>query len=220
MFTAIAPRYDFLNHILSLNIDRRWRRHAVAALRWQDVPQGRYLDLCAGTLDLSLELAFQPGFRGRMVGADFVVPMLQLGRNKSRQVTLVGADALDLPFPDRSFDGCMIGFGVRNLADLDRGLAEIARVLKRGAPVVILEFSTPRQWPVRPLYRFYFRRVLPLIGWLVSKHKTAYSYLPDSVDHFPEPPELARRMERAGFDAVRYHPLSLGIATLHQGLRA
>ena len=127
---------------------------------------------------------------------------------------------MDLPFPDRSFDGCMIGFGVRILADLDRGLAEIARVLKRGAPVVILEFSTPRQWPVRPLYRFYFRRVLPLIGWLVSKHKTAYSYLPDSVDLFPEPPELARRMERAGFDAVRYHPLSLGIVTLHQGLRA
>ncbi|MBI4503450.1 MAG: ubiquinone/menaquinone biosynthesis methyltransferase [Gemmatimonadetes bacterium] len=220
MFTAIAPRYDFLNHVLSLNIDRRWRRRAVATLSWQHAPAGRYLDLCAGTLDLAVELSSRPGFRGRIVGADFVVPMLRLGRRKAGRVAAVGADALDLPFQSQSFDGCMIGFGVRNFADLDRGLGEIARVLKRGGRVVILELSTPRVWPVRPLYRFYFRRVLPFIGWLVSKHTTAYSYLPASVDRFPEPGEMSDRLRRAGFTEVRWDSLSLGIATLHSGIRA
>jgi demethylmenaquinone methyltransferase/2-methoxy-6-polyprenyl-1,4-benzoquinol methylase len=220
MFTAIAPRYDLLNHVLSLNTDRRWRRRAVQALRWNERPSGTYLDLCAGTLDLAIELLRQPGFAGKVAGADFVVPMLHLGRAKDRQVMALGADALALPFPERSFDGCVIGFGVRNLADLDRGLGEIARVLKRGGRVVILEFSTPRAWPVRPLYRWYFRRILPLVGRLVSKHTTAYNYLPDSVERFPSPPELATRMQSAGFADVRYQSLSLGIAALHVGVRA
>lgn len=220
MFTAIAPRYDFLNHVLSLNIDRRWRRQAVRALRWPERPAGLYLDLCAGTMELARELQQQWQFRGRVVGADFVVPMLRLGRAKGPGVQGVGADALALPFPSRSFDGCMIGFGIRNLADLDRGLGEIARVLKRGGRVVILEFSIPRIWPVRPLYLFYFRRVLPLIGRLVSKHTTAYSYLPDSVDRFPTAPELAERMRRAGFSDVGYQSLSLGVAALHFGTLA
>jgi len=220
MFTAIAPRYDLLNHVLSLNIDRRWRRQAVAELRWQDRVPGSYLDLCAGTMDLAVELTGQSGFRGRVVGADFVVPMLRIGRKKAPNVAGVGADALALPFPARSFDGCMIGFGVRNLADLDRGLGEIARVLKPGGRVVILEFSTPRIWPVRPLYLFYFRHVLPLIGRLVSKHTTAYSYLPNSVSRFPAPPELAERLRGAGFSDVGFRTLSLGIAALHYGTRA
>ncbi len=220
MFTAIAPRYDLLNHVLSLNIDRRWRRRAVRALRWPEGAAGRYLDLCAGTLELAVELTRQPGFGGHVLGVDFVVPMLRLGRPKAAQVLAVGADALGLPFPDRSFDGCMIGFGIRNLADLDRGLGEIARVLKRGGRVVILEFSTPRIWPVRPLYRFYFRRVLPLIGRFVSKHTTAYHYLPDSVDRFPSPSDLAARVRRAGFVDVGFEMLSLGIVALHYGVRA
>lgn len=219
MFTAIAPRYDLLNHVLSLNIDRRWRRQAVRAMRWAERPAGAYLDLCAGTLELAHELQAQPGFRGRVVGADFVVPMLRIGRAKGREVQGVGADALALPFPSRSFDGCMIGFGIRNLADLDRGLGEIARVLKRGGRVVILEFSIPRIWPVRPLYLFYFRRVLPLIGRLVSKHTTAYSYLPDSVSRFPEPLGLAQRLRAAGFTDVGFETLSFGVAALHYGVR-
>jgi len=219
MFTAIAPRYDFLNHLLSLNIDRRWRRLAVDRLNWDAAPDGRYLDLCAGTLDLAAELAMRAGFWGRVVGADFVVPMLQRGAGKAVGVSAVGADALELPFADGHFDGCTVGFGARNLADLDRGLREMGRVLKPGARLVILEFTTPTRWPVRPLYLFYFRRVLPLVGRLVSKHKTAYRYLPDSVNDFPSPPDLRKRFEAAGFSSVGWKPLTFGIACLHWGTR-
>jgi len=220
MFSAIAPRYDFLNHALTLNIDRRWRRAAVRRLDWAAVPGGAYLDLCAGTLDLAAELARQPGFRGRVVGADFAIPMLERGRFKSPRVRPVGADALRLPFPDGAFDGCMVGFGVRNLADLDRGLQEIARVLKPGGRVVILDFSLPGTWPVRPLYLFYFRYLLPRIGRLISRHGSAYSYLPASVDRFLPPEELRRKLRRAGFRAARAEPLTLGIAVLLTGVRA
>lgn len=219
MFTAIAPRYDLLNHLLSLNADRRWRRAAVARLGWQRVPDGDYLDLCAGTLDLAAELGNQPGFRGRVVGADFVTQMLRLGRGKSARVAPVTADALELPFPDRRFNGATVGFGVRNLMDLDRGLREAARVLKLGARLVVLEFTTPRWQPLRALYFFYFRRVLPLIGRLVSKHRTAYSYLPESVLAFPEPEALAERMREAGFAEVRWEGLLGGICAVHVGVR-
>jgi demethylmenaquinone methyltransferase/2-methoxy-6-polyprenyl-1,4-benzoquinol methylase len=220
MFTAIAPRYDLLNHVLSLNIDRRWRRRAVEQLRWPDHPAGSYLDLCAGTLDLGIALARRPGFRGRVVGADFVLPMLSLGKAKTSRVRPVGADALQLPFPDGAFHGCIVGFGMRNLADLDRGLAEIARVVKPGGRAVILDFSTPRRWPVRPLYLFYFRRLLPLIGRLVSKHTTAYTYLPASVSRFASLDELRAAFTRAGFTGVEGRELSLGVALLVSGTRA
>jgi len=217
MFTAIAPRYDLLNHVLSLNIDRRWRRRAVDRLGPTGHPGERYLDLCAGTLDLALELARRPGFSGRAVGADFVVPMLQLGRRKGAGVDAVGADALALPFPDARFNGCMVGFGIRNLADLDRGLEEIRRVLKRGGRLVILDFAMPTAWPVRPLYLFYFRRVLPLIGRMVSKHTTAYSYLPDSVHEFPTPERLVARMIQAGYTEIGFERLTFGVAALVWG---
>jgi demethylmenaquinone methyltransferase/2-methoxy-6-polyprenyl-1,4-benzoquinol methylase len=220
MFTAIAPHYDLLNHLLSLNIDRRWRRRAVARLNWEAAPEGTYLDLCAGTLDLAAQLRRQPGFRGRVVGADFVVPMLKLGVVKADRLVAVGADALQLPFADGQFDGCLIGFGVRNLADLDRGLAEMARVLKPGARLVVLEFSTPTRWPFRPVYSFYFQHILPWIGRLVSKHTTAYEYLPRSVVSFPDPKGLAERMTAAGLRDLSIRPLTLGIATLHCGTRA
>jgi demethylmenaquinone methyltransferase/2-methoxy-6-polyprenyl-1,4-benzoquinol methylase len=219
MFTAIAPRYDFLNHLLSLNVDRRWRRRAVARLGWEAHPDGVYLDLCAGTLELATELAGTPGFRGRVVGTDFVVPMLARGRGKAARTVPVGADALDLPFPDRSFDGACVGFGLRNLADLDAGLREAARVLRPGARFVALDFATPRFAPLRAVYLFYFRRILPAVGRAISKHTDAYTYLPESVLSFPEPDALARQMTAAGFRDVRYDLLTGGICALHHGTR-
>jgi demethylmenaquinone methyltransferase / 2-methoxy-6-polyprenyl-1,4-benzoquinol methylase len=221
MFTAIAPRYDFLNHLLSLNVDRSWRRAAVSRLGWEARPDGVYLDLCAGTLDLAVELAQRAGFRGRVVGADFAVPMLQRGRHKAAadRVAPVAADALALPFPSGRFDGALVGFGVRNLADLDAGLREAARVLRPGGRLVILEFATPRFAPLRAAYLFYFRRVLPLIGRLVSKHRDAYSYLPESVLAFPDPEALVQRLERAGFHHTGFERLTAGICALTHGTR-
>ena len=219
MFTAIAPRYDLLNHVLSLNVDRRWRRQAVGLLAWERAPGGVYLDLCAGTLDLAAALAGRPGFTGLVVGVDFVLPMLKLGRAKSSRVLPLNGDALDLPFADGVFHGATVGFGVRNLADLDAGLREAARVLRPGARLVILEFTTPRFRPLKALYLFYFRQILPWIGRLVSKHTTAYTYLPESVLSFPEPDELAARMRTAGFEDVQYRLLLGGICALHVGVR-
>ncbi|HET6228873.1 MAG TPA: class I SAM-dependent methyltransferase [Longimicrobiaceae bacterium] len=222
MFSSIAPRYDLLNHVLSLNVDKLWRRWAVNRLGWERRPEGTYLDNCAGTLDLSVELAKRAGFRGRVVGSDFTYAMLAHGADKTAGVPVAPAcaDALSLPFADESFDGSTVGFGVRNLADLDAGLRESARVLRRGAKLVILEFTTPAWQPFRGLYMFYFLKMLPLVGRLVSKHNSAYTYLPESVLHFPEPKELAARMERAGFGDVGWKTLSGGIAALHWGTRA
>ena len=219
MFTAIAPRYDFLNHLLSLNIDRRWRRRAIGRLGWEARPDGIYLDLCAGTMDLAATLARTPGFRGRVIGADFAIPMLRLGRGKAERTAPVAADALALPFPAAQFDGVMVAFGVRNLADVDRGLAEAARVLKPGARLVVLEFATPRFAPLRAAYLFYFRHVLPAIGRAVSKHRDAYTYLPESVLAFPEPEGLARRLAGAGFSGVAFERLTGGICALHHATR-
>lgn len=222
MFSSIAPGYDLLNHLLTLNIDRRWRRKAVDRLGWERAPGGTYLDNCAGTLDLSVELARRPGFRGRVVGSDFAVPMLQRGAAKvgALPVDSVGADALALPYADGSFEGATVGFGVRNLADLDAGLREFARVLRPGARLVILELSTPRWQPFRAIYlTLFFRMLIPAVGRLLSRHATAYSYLPQSILRFPEPPELAARVERAGFEQVGWKQLSGGIVTLHWGTR-
>lgn len=216
-FTAIAPRYDLLNHVLSLNVDRRWRRQAVDALGWERIPRGMYLDLCAGTMDLGLDLAGRPGFGGGVVGADFVVPMLRLGRRKGPAVRAVGADALALPFPPRRFDGCVVGFGIRNLADVDAGLREIARVLKPGGRLVILDFAMPTAWPIRPLYLFYFRHLLPRVGRVVSKHRDAYAYLPASVAEFASPEEMRDRLSVVGFRNVGFQKLTFGVAALIWG---
>ena len=222
MFASIAPRYDLLNHVLSLNIDRLWRRRAVNRLGWERAPEGIYLDNCAGTLDLAVELAGRRGFDGRVVGSDFTHPMLERGRHKLEHLPVepACADALALPFEDGLFDGATVGFGVRNLADLDAGLRETARVLKPGARFVILEFTTPGWQPFRGLYLFYFLKVLPAVGRLVSKHGSAYTYLPESVMQFPEPAALARKMEQAGFADIGWETLSGGIAALHWGTRA
>jgi len=220
MFHAIAPSYDFLNHLLSLNLDKRWRRKAVERLNWEQLPNGRYLDLCAGTLDLAATLARQPEFRGLVVGSDFVPRMLQLGRGKADRIASVTADALDLPHPDATFDGATVGFGVRNLMDLDAGLREAARVLKPGARFVILEMSIPHWQPLRGLFLLYFRHLLPSIGRLVSRHSNAYTWLPESVLAFPEPKALAVRMAAAGFRDVTWSLLFGGICALHVGTRA
>lgn len=222
MFGAIAPRYDLLNHVLSLNIDRRWRRRAVNLLLEDSSTGALFLDTCAGTLDLALELARRPDFGGKVIATDFTYAMLEQGQPKVGTAPVVSAcaDALRLPFPDATFDGMTVGFGVRNLADLDAGLHEMARVLKPGGRLVILEFMTPTWQPFRALYLFYFLRVLPWIGKLVSKHSNAYAYLPASVLEFPAPKELARRMESAGFSKIRWHTLTGGIAAIHVGIRA
>jgi len=219
MFTAIAPRYDFLNHLLSLNVDRRWRRRAVRRLDWERTPDGTFLDLCAGTLDLAATLVRTRGFAGSVIGADFVVPMLVRGRGKAPRIAAVGADALALPFGDASFDGAMVAFGVRNLANLDTGFSEVARVLRAGARFVVLEFATPRFAPLRAAYLFYFRRILPAIGRAVSKHRDAYTYLPESVLAFPEPEALAARLADAGFRDVGYELLTGGICAVHHATR-
>ncbi len=220
IFTAIAPTYDRLNRIISFRFDQGWRRTAVARLGWERKPEGIYLDLCAGTLDFGAALARRRGFRGRIVGADFVRSMLEQGRDKSALLDPVAADALELPFPDQAFDGAMIGWGVRNLVDLDAGLAEAARVLKPGARLVILEMAVPQQRLLRTGFQFYFRRIMPWIGRWISKHTTAYSWLPESARVFPPPVELARRMATQGFTAVEYRLFLGGVCAMHVGTKA
>jgi demethylmenaquinone methyltransferase/2-methoxy-6-polyprenyl-1,4-benzoquinol methylase len=220
IFTAIAPTYDRLNRIISFRFDQGWRRFAVARLGWERKPEGIYLDLCAGTLDFGAMLARRPGFHGRIVGADFVRPMLERGRDKSFRLVPVAADALDLPFPDLAFDGAMVGWGVRNLVDLDAGLVEAARVLKPGARLVILEMAVPEQRLLRAAFQLYFTRIMPRIGRWVSKHTTAYSWLPESTRVFPAPAELARRMEAQGFVEVSYRLLMGGVCAMHVGTKA
>ena len=222
MFGAIAPRYDLLNHLLSLNMDRSWRRRAVDRLLEGAARDASLLDACAGTLDLAREIAGRRSFGGRVVACDFSLPMLEHGRAKSRGVAVspVCADALRLPLRDASMGGAIVGFGVRNLASIEAGLRELARVLQPGAPLVILEFTTPARQPLRGAYLFYFRRILPLVGRWISRHESAYAYLPASVLAFPEPPDLAAILRLGGFDAVGWELYSGGIVAAHRARRA
>ena len=221
IFSEIAPRYDLLNHLLSFNIDRGWRAYALSALDWRRAPEGTYLDLCAGTLDVATQLSRQKGFRGTVIGADFAEPMLRAGLGKAPRAIVrpVVADALSLPLADRSVDGAIVGFGIRNLSDLDAGLREVLRVLRPRARFVILEFSTPPSPLIRELYNVYFHRVLPAIGSAISGHRTAYRYLPESVKHFPVAEALADRMRAAGYEDVRWRALTFGVAAVHAGIR-
>jgi len=221
LFSEIAPSYDLLNHLLSFNVDRGWRRRAIDALRWETAPEGLFLDACAGTFDLSLELTMRPGFRGRVVASDFARPMLVEGKGKllNQPVTPVCGDTLRLPFRGGVFRGAMVAFGVRNLSDVSGGLEEFARVLEPGARLVILEFTEPPNLLLRRLYLFYFHRILPLVGRIVSGHPWAYTYLPKSVTEFPEPSRLAEMMRDAGFQESSWELLTGGIAALHVGIR-
>ena len=222
MFSDIAPRYDLLNHLLSLNIDKRWRRRAVDILLRGNDPAGRYLDACAGTLDLSVELAKRPAFTGNVLASDFAFPMLAAGVHKvgGKRIEVACADALKLPVRDNMFDGAMVGFGVRNLASIHEGVRELTRVLKPGGKLVILEFTTPGWQPFRAFYLTYFTKVLPFVGRVVSKHGNAYTYLPESVLQFPRPENLGGIMEAAGLRDVRWVTLTGGIAAIHSGVKS
>jgi len=220
-FSEIAPRYDLLNHLLSFNIDRVWRARAIRALQWRREASGAYLDLCAGTLDVSAMLAGQPGFDGVVIGADFAEPMLRagIGKASASKVSPLAADALELPLTADSVAGAIVAFGIRNVSNLGEALREVLRVLQPGARFVILEFTTPRSRIVRALYHLYFHHLLPFVGRIVSGHRTAYQYLPESVAHFPSEESLAAQMVSAGFADVRWETLTLGIAAIHVGVK-
>jgi len=216
MFGAIAPTYDLLNHLLSLNVDRLWRRRAVRAL--DPRPGEVVVDLCTGTGDLALAV----GRRGaRVLGVDFSRPMLERALRKGGRKSLrfVLGDALRLPLKDRSADGVTVAFGVRNFEDLAAGLREMARILKPGGRLVVLEFSRPRPGLFGSLYRLYFQRILPAVGHLVSGVRGPYGYLPATVDLFPDAPAFAELLRACGFGAVVQRPLTGGIATLHAARR-
>ena len=215
MFGDIAPRYDLLNHLLSLNVDRRWRRRAAALAR----PRGPVLDICTGTGDLAAAMAEAAGHT--VLGLDFCGPMLRRGKDKRScsGVRFLRGDALRLPVPSGRFDVVSVGFGIRNVSELDLGLREMVRVARPGGRIAILEFTMPRRPAVRALYGFYFGRVLPFIGNLVSRSR-AYSYLNRSVLAWTGEAELAERMRAAGCASVAIHPLTCGIAAVHLGVKA
>lgn len=222
MFGEIAPRYDLLNHLLSLNVDRYWRWRTVRIVR--AAPSGPILDVCTGTGDLAF--AFYRRTRGTVpiVAADFCPEMLKIAEAKKCRAGLddgimfLQADAQQLPFDDGRFQIVSVAFGLRNLADTDVGLREMTRVCRPGGQVAVLEFSMPRRQPLRGLYGWYFRHVLPRVGqWLTRNNHDAYNYLPSSVGEFPSGESLAARMRSAGLDAVTLYPLTGGIATLYVG---
>lgn len=224
MFGEIAPKYDLMNHLLSMNIDRYWRWRTVRLVN----PQGEQpiLDLCTGTGDLAF--AFHRYTRGRapIVGADFCPEMLAIGEKKKQRaglegaITFVEADTQNLPFDDNHFQVVSVAFGLRNVADTDRGLREMVRVCRPGGKVAVLEFSMPGWQPFKGLYGWYFRRVLPRIGqWFARNSSSAYSYLPASVGEFPYGQALADRMTAAGLSRVKFYPFTLGVATLYVGVK-
>ncbi len=223
MFAEIAHRYDFLNHFLSISIDKRWRRAAVAKVR-QLMPRHDSpicVDLCSGTGDLAVALHRELNIP--IVASDFCHPMLTRSNAKidaqrlTHVIRAVEADALTLPFPDKTFDAATNAFGLRNLENPRQGLLEILRVLRPGGVAVILEFSKPVNPVLRPLFAFYFRNILPRLGAWISGQKFAYAYLPDSVQKFPSQQALAEMMQAVGFTDVNYRNLSGGIAALHWG---
>ncbi len=220
MFDDIAGRYDLLNRLLSFGIDVRWRRFAVSQL---SIPKnGRVLDIATGTCDVALEVAEQTDPSVLIIGEDFTQGMLVAGQKKLKasphgeRIMLVNAPCEEIPHPDRTFDGITIAFGIRNVVDRKAGLREMVRVLKPGGRAVILEFSSPRSRLFRQIYYFYFQKVLPTIGGLISK-RSAYQYLPDSVLEFPEREDFATMMKDAGFGRVQHTDLTFGIATVYVG---
>ena len=226
MFGQIAPWYDFLNHLLSLNVDRRWRDKTAKLVPPGAAEAGPILDLCTGTGDLALTYDRAASGQVPIVGADFCHEMLVRATQKAAaagaasRMQFVEADAQALPFAANTFQLVTVAFGLRNITDPDRGLTEMVRVVRPGGRVAILEFSKPRHWLLGRLYRWYFRYALPLVGQLLSRSKEcAYRYLPESVLKFPDYEELAAKLRAHGLVDVKYEPLTFGIATLYVGVK-
>jgi demethylmenaquinone methyltransferase / 2-methoxy-6-polyprenyl-1,4-benzoquinol methylase len=221
MFDRVAGNYDALNSVMTAGLHHRWRERAAARAELSTGDSA--LDICCGTGDLALELSGQVSPGGRVIGCDFSEPMLDLAREKAAERQAAGvrfewADALQLPYDGERFDAVTVGFGARNLADLDRGLSEMARVLKPGGRAVILEITQPLRPPLSIFYSLWFDRIVPLLGSF-SSDSEAYSYLPESVRSFPSPRGLAEKMDRAGFERIRYTVLAGGIIAIHSGVR-
>jgi demethylmenaquinone methyltransferase / 2-methoxy-6-polyprenyl-1,4-benzoquinol methylase len=221
MFDSIAPRYDFLNRSLSLGIDRLWRKKAIASLK--EINPEYILDVATGTGDLALAaLKLNPK---QVTGIDISSQMLQVGKEKiearklTRQVTLMQCDSTQLPFDDNKFDAVTVGFGVRNFEYLQQGIDQMYRVTRKGGKLAVLEFSKPKSFPFKQLYNLYFRFILPAFGGLVSKSRSAYEYLPESVEHFPEGQAFATYLQKAGYTNIKIKPLTFGICTLYTAIK-
>lgn len=217
MFNSISPQYDFLNHLLSLGIDIHWRKKAIKMLRQN--PPATILDIATGTGDFALEaMKLNPK---KIIGLDISDGMLDVGRAKIRSrgwaqtIDMVNGDSENLPFAENNFDAVIVAFGVRNFENLEKGLSEMRRVLKPGGRVVILEFSKPRHIVMQFFYGFYFRAILPLIGRLFSRHRTAYTYLPESVKAFPDGNDFLAILKKIGFQNTSCQPLTFGVSSLY-----
>ncbi len=222
MFDSIAWRYDFLNHFLSFGIDRSWRRRVIKIIS-KNYKNPVILDVATGTADLALSaMKINPA---RITGIDISQNMLEIGKEKilkrgfSEKIDLIQADSENIPLGDELFDVSMVAFGVRNFADPLKGLREMNRVTRSGGMILVLEFSKPSGFPLRPVYNFYFRRILPLVGRLFSKDKAAYTYLPDSVYKFPDNDEFLHLLGEAGFSGTRQIKLTGGVASIYTGLK-
>lgn len=221
IFNDIAPKYDLLNHFLSLNIDKLWRKKAMKSIA--DNQKELLLDVACGTGDFSIA-AYKAGIR-RVIGIDISENMVEVGKQKIKErglepyITLQSGDSENMEFPDGIFDAVTVAFGVRNFEHLEKGLTEMSRVLKKGGKVVILEFSRPEYFPMKQLYFFYFRHILPVLGGWISGNKGAYTYLPESVMKFPQGGEFLGILTQCGFSGVSQKRLSGGIATLYIGIK-
>ncbi len=222
MFSGIAGKYDLLNHVLSINIDKRWRR--IVRQKLSSIladPSAVVLDVACGTGDLSLEL--KRSSNARVIGSDFCHPMLAIAKGKTKEakelIPYIEGDAMRLPFADASFDAVTIAFGLRNLSNFEDGLGELGRMLKPGGRLVVLEFSSPVIPGFRGMFNFYFTKILPRIGGVVSGSQGAYEYLPESVSKFPDQKKLAELMTSTGFGSVEFTNLTGGIAAIHTGTK-
>ena len=221
MFSTIAPRYDLLNKVLSMGIDRSWRKFAISRL--PEAVNAKFLDVATGTCDVALEIINRRAPGTKVVAVDFSEGMLELGKEKVKaagleeKIDVRFADVTELPFDDDRFDGSIIAFGIRNVQNYKKGISEMGRVVKSGGKVVVLEFTSVQNRFFMPIYRFYITKVLPFIGELISGKKGAYKYLPDSMLGFPSPEEFKSAMEETGLIDVRYYKLTLGITYVHVG---
>lgn len=218
MFNDIAPKYDFLNHLLSLGIDKIWRKKAIKFIAGNK--PNKILDVATGTGDLALKAASTIP-NSKITGVDIAVKMLDEGRKKisiqgyEGRIEMMTGDSEDLPFETNSYDAVMCAYGIRNFANLENGLKDMCRVMKTGGRLAILEFSTPKQFPVKQFYQFYFKYILPKIGGAFSNHNTAYSYLPESVNAFPDGERMVEILENCGFKQAKAQPLTFGVTTLY-----